>query len=107
MRQSLTSRRSSPILLKRCLSLIASAFLAATLTGCLGSGAKVKVAPVTIKVGEVPADIQTCFDSLVQGPRKGPMSKKQALALIAALKLSELEKSQCGKRLLRWVRQFQ
>jgi hypothetical protein len=35
------------------------------------------------------------------------MSKKQALALIAALKLSELEKSQCGKRLLRWVRQFQ
>jgi hypothetical protein len=73
----------------------------------LGSGEKVKVEAVTVKVGEVPADIQICFDRLVQGPRKGPMSKKQALALIAALKLSELEKSQCGKRLLRWVRQFQ
>jgi hypothetical protein len=35
------------------------------------------------------------------------MSKKQAMAFIAALKLSELEKSLCGKRLPRWVRQFQ
>lgn len=29
------------------------------------------------------------------GQRKQAMSKKRALALIAALKLSELEKSQC------------
>lgn len=35
------------------------------------------------------------------------MTKAQAFDLIAKLKLSELEKSQCGKRLLRWVRQFQ
>jgi hypothetical protein len=76
------------------------------LSACSGPG-KVKVDPVTIRVGEVPADIRGCFDRLVPAPKKGAMSKKQALALIAALKVSELEKSQCGKRLLRWVRQFQ
>jgi hypothetical protein len=53
-----------------------------TLTGCLGAG-RVKVDPVTIRVGEVPADIQTCFDRLVPAPKKGPMSKKQVLALVA------------------------
>lgn len=63
--------------------------------------------PVTVKVGPIPPDILICFDKLVAGPRRGAMSKKQALALIAALKVSELEKSQCGKRLIRWVRQFQ
>lgn len=35
--------------------------------------------------------LQICFDKLVAGPRKGPMSKKQALALIEELKLSELK----------------
>jgi hypothetical protein len=65
------------------------------------------VEPVVIRAGEVPRDIQVCFDRLVPPPKRGPMSKRETLALIAAPRVSELEKSRCGKRLLRWVKQFQ
>lgn len=33
-------------------------------------------------------------------PPEGPMSKSQTIALIAALRKSEVAKSQCGKRLI-------
>lgn len=67
----------------------------ATLTACASSGGKPSLPPA-------PADIQVCFDRFVPRPKAGPLSKRAVARLIAELKKSELEKSQCGKRLLAW-----
>jgi len=49
----------------------------------------------------VPADLVQCFNRFVPAPA-GTLTKQQVFKLIASLKRSELEKSQCGKRLVRW-----
>ncbi|ESX98702.1 hypothetical protein X755_15195 [Mesorhizobium sp. LNJC405B00] len=39
-------------------------------------------------------------------PKKGAMTKKQVLDLIASLKLSEAQKVACGKRLIAFYEAF-
>jgi hypothetical protein len=53
-----------------------------------------------ITLAPVPAELKTCFGQFVPMPAKGAMSRRQVAALIAALKESELAKSQCGQRLI-------
>ena len=80
--------------------LIALVSILTLLTACASSG---------IKLGEpippqaVPADLRSCFDRLVPMPKQATLTAGEVMALIASLKRSELEKSQCGKRLLAWV----
>lgn len=52
---------------------------------------------------QVPEELRTCFDSLVPEPQKATLSGGDIYQLIAELKVSELNKSECGKRLLSWV----
>jgi hypothetical protein len=44
--------------------------------------------------------MQACFTTMVPKPPKGEITRQQAYNIIAALKRSELAKSQCGKRLI-------
>lgn len=54
----------------------------------------------TIPLTHVPADIRRCFKTLTGEPMPGAMDKEKVMELIAALRASEVRKSQCGKRLL-------
>ena len=76
-------------------TLVVSALLALTLTGCATSGTK-----PTLFYPELPADLRLCFDSSVAKPKAGPMTKAEVLTLVSKLKLSETEKIECGKRLI-------
>lgn len=71
-----------------------------TLTACGTSGPRLDQ-PVPPQA--VPVDLRTCFDRLVPKPAQQTMTARELMSLIAALKRSELEKSQCGKRLLQFV----
>jgi hypothetical protein len=75
---------------------IASALVALTLSGCATSGNRI-VAPT---YPELPADLRVCFSTQVAPPAAGVMTKKRVIFLIAALKKSETEKTDCGKRLI-------
>lgn len=68
------------------------------LTACETSG----TGSSTIKydLAGVPNDIRACFTKLTGKPQAGVMSEREAAALIAALRKSEVSKSNCGKRLL-------
>lgn len=77
--------------------LVASALVALTTTGCATSGSRVPLPPPTI-----PADLAICFDTAVPAPKAGPMSKSKVIALVTALKVSETEKINCGKRLIKF-----
>lgn len=76
-------------------SLLASVFLLTTLTACDDSGNNFTLAPV-------PAELKTCFSNGVPVPKPGAMTRAQVADLIAQLKQSELQKSQCGRRLIAW-----
>lgn len=76
--------------------------MALTLTGCVTFGNKPK--PITLP--PIPADVRLCFDQIVAAPKKGAMTKKQVLNLIASLKLSEAQKVACGKRLIAFYEAF-
>lgn len=67
-----------------------------TLSGCATFGNKV-VAPA---YPALPADLTVCFDKQVPAPKAGSLSKAQVIQLIAALKKSEAEKTECGRRLI-------
>lgn len=79
-----------------------SALAALTLTACATSGTKLQ--PTTLP--PIPADIRVCFDLIVAAPKKGAMTKKQVLELVASLKLSEAQKVACGKRLIAFYEAF-
>lgn len=82
--------------------MIVSALVALTLTGCMTSGSKrLSTLP------PIPADIRVCFEQIVAAPKKGAMTKKQVIALIASLKLSEAQKVACGKRLIAFYEAFE
>lgn len=68
-----------------------------TLTACASSG---RLKPTSL--APVPGDIRACFNHLVPAPKRGSMSKRQVVELIAALKKSEVSKSQCGQRLIKF-----
>jgi hypothetical protein len=76
--------------------------VALTLTGCVTFGTSSKQFPPP----PIPADIRVCFEQIVAAPKKGAMTKKQVLALIASLKLSEAQKVACGKRLIAFYEAF-
>jgi hypothetical protein len=48
----------------------------------------------------VSADIRTCIDRLTPMPKPGPMSRREAAALIADLRASEVRKTRCGQRMI-------
>lgn len=51
----------------------------------------------------VPADLQACSNSLVPAPARGKgLTRKQAVALIGKLKLSETSLCLCNRRLIAW-----
>lgn len=70
--------------------------MALTLSGCATSGNRI-VAPT---YPELPADLRVCFSTTVAPPSAGVMTKKRVMNLIASLKKSESEKTDCGKRLI-------
>lgn len=49
---------------------------------------------------QLSGEYEQCFKKKVPQPTAGNMTKRQVVALIAALKKSETAKSQCGKRLI-------
>ncbi len=65
-----------------------------TLSGCVTSGNKAPGYPV------LPADLKVCFNTQVPAPKAGSLSKAQVIQLISALKKSEAEKTECGRRLI-------
>jgi hypothetical protein len=69
------------------------------LTGCAASGARLAEQPPP---QAIPADLRTCFDKLVPVPQQASMTVADVLELVGKLKRSELEKSQCGKRLIKF-----
>jgi hypothetical protein len=69
-----------------------------TLTGCAGFGAKEKPSVKTLT--PIPGDLVRCFNVLVPAPQAGPKTKTDIVQLIVALKKSERQKSDCGKRLI-------
>lgn len=73
--------------------------MAMTLTGCATSGG---MSPGSVSIAPAPDELRTCFNRYVPRPAAGPMTRQQIVALIAALKHSEGEKSACGRRLLTW-----
>lgn len=75
--------------------MIASVFLVMTLSGCATSGRFVEPS-----YPELPADLRVCFTDTVPAPKAGPMSKADVIKMIAALKLSETTKADCGTRLI-------
>lgn len=79
-----------------------SALAALTLTGCAGFGASKVPTPEQTTLAPIPADMRVCFDTAVPKPPAGNLTRAQAFAIIAALKRSELMKSQCGKRLVQF-----
>ena len=48
----------------------------------------------------LPADLPVCFQKQVPAPKPGPLSKAQIIQLVSALKKSEVEKTECGRRLI-------
>ena len=75
--------------------LIASASTSLMLAGC---------ATFSNEPPPVPQELRTCFDTTVGAPAgEGALTSGQIFQLISDLKRSELEKSACGKRLLRFI----
>lgn len=79
-------------------TLTISVLLLTTLTGCSVFGI-----PRVNEKGEVPLDLQHCFDEVVPRPTEAPLTSGQVFDLIVKLKESELEKTLCGRRLLAWI----
>lgn len=67
-----------------------------TLSACNGSSASVKF----VELPDVPRDVRQCFHRLVPEPTAKTMSTKQVMSLIVELRRSELEKAQCGTRVI-------
>ncbi len=64
-----------------------------TLAGCATSGGRSALPPI-------PLDIKLCFDTAVAAPKPGAMTKADVIKLVAALKLSDDAKTECGRRLI-------
>lgn len=70
------------------------------LSACANSSIRIDSNEVTV-LPDVPADLKVCFDKLTKFAPTGPVSKSEALRLIARLRKSEVTKSKCGLRLLK------
>lgn len=80
--------------MKRLRNLIVSGCLALTLTGCAVFGTNPSLPPLGPRY-------EQCFNATVKQPPKGAMSQAKVVALIAALKSSDVSKTRCGKDLIR------
>ena len=65
------------------------------LTGCATFGS-----PKTNTLPPLPSDLRVCFESTVEAPDPGSLSRAEVIRLIAELKRSETLKTFCGKRLI-------
>lgn len=76
---------------------MAAACLSLTLIGCDESGR------IDIALAPIPGDIRACINAGMTGvPKRGTMSKQEVVALMAALRRSEVAHTRCGQRLLSW-----
>lgn len=71
--------------------------MALILSGCATFG---KNGTEPNKLATIPGEIVRCFNQLVPAPQVGPKTKADVVQLIVALKKSERQKSDCGKRLI-------
>lgn len=78
--------------------LIAFVLILPILANCASSGNRIRFAPLP----DLPPDLPMCFDGMVPAPPPGAMTKAKVLRLVAALRESEVEKSECGKRLIKY-----
>lgn len=76
---------------------------ATLLSACVQSSPSIKF----VELPSVPQDIKVCFTRLVPAPKQATMTTKQVLVLIAKLRRSELEKAQCGKRVVSMWEDYQ
>lgn len=53
-----------------------------------------------VQLPGVPADVKECFERLVPAPKSKTMTSQQVFVLISELRRSELEKAQCGSRVV-------
>lgn len=65
-----------------------------TLAACKDSSVKF------VQLPGVPDDVKECFTRLVPAPKAKTMTSKEVFNLIAELRRSELEKAQCGSRVI-------
>ena len=81
-------------------TLAALSFLSLSLTGCALFGDTPPGAQ-TASLPAVPADIRTCFKSVTTLPQ-GDWDKVQVVQVIGTLRKSELQKTDCGRSLLKF-----
>jgi hypothetical protein len=53
-----------------------------------------------VQLPGVPEDVKECFERLVPAPKAKKMTSKEVFSLISELRRSELEKAQCGSRVV-------
>ncbi len=53
-----------------------------------------------VELPALPRDVKQCFERLVPAPAAETMTTKQVVTLIKTLRRSELEKAQCGNRVV-------
>lgn len=54
-----------------------------------------------VELPTLPLDVKLCFERVVKSPQAQTMTTKQVMSLIAKLRKSELEKAQCGTRVVK------
>lgn len=52
-------------------------------------------------------DVKQCFEKLVPAPKQKTMTTKEVLVLIGKLRRSEIEKAQCGNRVVQMWEDYQ
>lgn len=67
-----------------------------TLASCASSGTRL----IEPTYPEIPSDIRACFNETVPAPPEGDLTRADVIHLIAALKQSEAEKTECGLRII-------
>lgn len=78
--------------------LMLSASVLMSLAACANSGENNLTANSVMPA--IPQDIKTCINKVVPVPLKDIRTKKQIVAIIRALKRSEMAKTYCGRRLI-------
>lgn len=78
---------------------ISAALLCVSLGGCLTTGSPKHISAA---LPEIPADVRSCFTTLVSAPGAARLTNRDLVQLVADLRRSEYAKSECGKRLLNY-----
>lgn len=78
--------------------LILAALIGLPLSACATSSNQVLLPSPEFRAPPMPADIVACFESLTPFPAGEALTEKQKVALIIQLRISEIQKSICGRR---------